>query len=114
MTLREVRSPQSVFTHPLDFSQDGGEIIFNLPNGLQAYFIVDREGIRIDAAPISIVSNPAVADPTVRTGLSCIGCHTKGMQTFEDEVRAVVEQADNPPFNKERALELYVEKNRDG
>ncbi len=101
---------QSVLTHPLDFSQDGGEIIFNLPNGLQAYFIVDREGIRIDAAPISIVSNPAVADPTVRTGLSCIGCHTKGMQTFEDEVRAVVEQADNPPFNKERALELYVEK----
>ncbi|MDE0481204.1 MAG: leucine-rich repeat domain-containing protein [Candidatus Poribacteria bacterium] len=101
---------QSILTHPLDFSQDGGEIIFNLPNGLQAYFIVDREGIRIDAAPISIVSNPAVADPTVRTGLSCIGCHTKGMQTFEDEVRAVVEQADNPPFNKERALELYVEK----
>ena len=101
---------QSIITHPLDFSQDGGEIIFNLPNGLQAYFIVDREGIRIDAAPISIVSNPAVADPTVRTGLSCIGCHTKGMQTFEDEVRAVVQQADNPPFNKERALDLYVEK----
>ncbi len=101
---------QNILTHPLDFSQDGGEIIFNLPNGLQAYFIVDREGIRLDAAPISIVSNPAVADPTVRTGLSCIGCHTKGMQTFEDEVRAVVEQADNPPFNKERALELYVEK----
>ncbi len=101
---------QSVFTHPLDFLQDGGEIIFNLPNGLQAYLIVDKEGIRLDAAPISIVSNPAVADPTVRTGLSCIGCHTKGMQTFEDEVRAVVEQADNPPFNKERALDLYVEK----
>ena len=101
---------QNIITHPLDFSQDGGEIIFNLPNGLQAYLIVDREGIRINAAPISIVSNPAVADPTVRTGLSCIGCHTKGMQTFEDEVRAVVEQADNPPYNKERALELYVEK----
>ena len=101
---------QSIFTHPLDFSQDGGEIIFNLPNGLQAYLIVDREGIRLDAAPISIVSNPAVADPTVRTGLSCIGCHTKGMQTFEDDVRAVVEQAENPPFNKERALDLYVEK----
>ncbi len=101
---------QHIFTHPLDFSQDGGEIIFNLPNGLQAYLIVDKEGTRIDAAPISIVSNPAVADPTVRTGLSCIGCHTKGMQTFEDEVRAVVEQADNPPFNKERALDLYVEK----
>ena len=101
---------QSILTHPLDFSQDGGEIIFNLPNGLQAYLIVDREGIRLDAAPISIVSNPAASDPTVRTGLSCIGCHTKGMQTFEDEVRAVVEQADSPPFNKEQALDLYVVK----
>ena len=100
---------QNIFTHPLDFIHDGGEIIFNLPNGLQAYFLVDGNGNRLDAAPISIVSNPAVADPTVRTGLSCIGCHTKGMQTFEDEVRAVVEQVDNPPFNKARALELYVE-----
>ena len=101
---------QSVFTHPLDFTHDGGEIIFNLPNGLQAYYLVDGNGNRLNEAPISIVSNPAVSDPTVRTGLSCIGCHTKGMQTFEDEVRAVVEQADNPPFNKEQALDLYVVK----
>ncbi len=101
---------QNIFAHPLDFTHDGGEIIFNLPNGLQAYYLVDAGGNRLDKAPISIVSNPAVGDPTVRNGLSCIGCHTEGMKTFEDEVRAVVEQADNPPFNKERALELYAEK----
>ena len=29
---------------------------------------------------------------------------------FEDEVRAVVDQAANPPFDKARALDLYVEK----
>ena len=101
---------QNIFTHPLDFTHDGGEIIFNLPNGLQAYYLADGDGNRLNEAPISIVSNPAVGDPTVRNGLSCIGCHTKGMQTFEDEVRAVVEQIENPPFNKERALDLYVEK----
>ena len=101
---------QNIFTHPLDFIHDGGEIIFNLPNGLQAYFLVDGEGNRLDVAPTDIVSNPAASDPAVRNGLSCIGCHTEGMKTFEDEVRAVVEQADNPPFNKERALDLYVEK----
>ena len=28
---------QNIFTHPLSFTHDGGEIIFNLPNGLQAY-----------------------------------------------------------------------------
>ena len=100
---------QNIFTHPLDFTHDGGEIIFNLPNGLQAYFLVDGNGNRLNVAPTDIVSNPAASDPAVRNGLSCIGCHTEGMKTFEDEVRAVVEQADNPPYNKERALDLYVE-----
>ncbi len=101
---------QNIFTHPLDFAHDGGEIIFNLPNGLQAYFLVDGVGTRLDEAPTNIVSNPAVSDPTVRNGLSCIGCHTEGMKTFEDEVRAVVEQVDNPPFNKEQVLAIYVKK----
>ena len=72
---------QNIFTHPLSFTHDGGEIIFNLPNGLQAYLLVDAGGNRLDEAPISIVSNPAASDPTVRNGLSCIGCHTEGMKT---------------------------------
>ena len=101
---------QNIFTHPLSFAHDGGEIIFNLPNGLQAYYLADAGGTRLDEAPISIVSNPAVSDPTVRNGLSCIGCHTEGMKTFDDQVRNVVEQNENPPFDKDRALRLYVEK----
>ena len=101
---------QNIFTHPLSFTHDGGEIIFNLPNGLQAYYLTDAGGKRLDAAPISIVSNPAASDPTVRNGLSCIGCHTEGMKTFEDEVRAVVQQNANPPYNKAQALRLYTEK----
>ena len=101
---------QNIFTHPLSFEHDGGEIIFNLPNGLQAYYLVDAGGNRLDAAPISIVSNPAASDPTVRNGLSCIGCHTEGMKTFEDGVRAVVEKNPNPPYDKARALRLYTEK----
>ena len=101
---------QNIFTHPLSFTHDGGEIVFNLPNGLQAYLLVDAGGNRLNAAPISIVSNPAASDPTVRNGLSCIGCHTEGMKDFEDQVRSVVEQNPNPPFNKDRALRLYAEK----
>ena len=101
---------QHIFTHPLSFTHDGGEIIFNLPNGLQAYYLADAGGNRLDKAPIGIVSNPAVSDPTVRNGLSCIGCHTEGMKTFEDQVRGVIEQNENPPFDKDRALRLYVEK----
>ena len=100
---------QNIFTHPLDFTYDGGEIVFNLPNGLQAYLLVDANGNRLDDAPINIVSNPAASDPTVRNGLSCIGCHTQGMKKFKDSVRAAIEQDDNPPYNKEQALRLYPE-----
>ncbi len=101
---------QNILTHPLNFTHDGGEAIFNLPNGLQGYYLADGSGIRLNAAPISIVSNPAASDPTVRNGISCIGCHTEGMKTFEDQVRSVIESNANPPYNKAHALRLYVEK----
>ena len=101
---------QNVFTHPLNFTHDGGEAIFNLPNGLQGYYLVNASGFRLDEAPINIVSNPAASDPTVRNGLSCIGCHTEGMKTLEDQVRSVIESNTNPPYNKAQALRLYVEK----
>ncbi len=101
---------QNIFTHPLSFERDGGEVIFNLPNGLQAYYIADGQGNRIDVAPTAIVSNPAANDPAVRNGLSCIGCHTEGMKTFEDGVRAAILQTARPSYDKEQALRLYVEK----
>ncbi len=99
---------QNVFTHPLSFQQDGGEVVFNLPNGLQAYYISDATGNRLDDAPTNIVSNPAADDPVVRNGLSCFGCHTEGVKRFEDEVRAVVRQTKNPAFDKAQAVRLYV------
>ena len=100
---------QNIFTHPLSFTHDGGEVIFNLPNGLQGYYLANASGFRLDDAPINIVSNPAASDPTVRNGLSCFGCHTEGMKTFEDEVRAVIESNTAPAYDKEQALRLYVE-----
>ena len=98
-----------IFTHPLSFEHDGGEVIFNLPNGLQGYYISDGLGNRIDAAPLSIVSNEGASDKVVRNGLSCIGCHTEGMKTFTDTVRSVVEQTRNPTYDRDHALRLYVE-----
>ena len=104
---------QNIFNHPLDFTHDGGEVIFNLPNGLQGYYLVNANLVPVlDAAPINIVSNPAASDPTVRNGLSCFGCHTEGMKTFEDQVRSVIESTTNPTYDKEQALRLYVEQSR--
>ena len=100
---------QNIFNYPLTFTHDGGEIIFNLPNGLQAYYLVDANGNKLDVAPTDIVSNPAASDPAVRNGLSCIGCHTEGMKTFEDTVRGVIEANANLP-GRDHALRLYVEK----
>ena len=103
---------QNIFTHPLDFTHDGGEVVFNLPNGLQGYYLANASGFRLDAAPINIVSNPAASDPTVRNGLSCMGCHTEGMKIFEDEVRPVIESNTNPAYDKAQALRLYVEQSK--
>ena len=108
-TLQAVSGHRNILTHPLNFTHDGGEVIFNLPNGLQGYYLVNSSGFRLDEAPVNIVSNPAASDPTVRNGISCIGCHTEGMKTFEDEVRSVIESNPNPPYNKAQALRLYVE-----
>ena len=99
---------QNIFNHPLSFTHDGGEVVFNLPNGLQAYYVTNASGSRLDDAPINIVSNPAASDPTVRNGLSCLGCHTEGMKTFEDEVRSVIESNATPAYDKAQALRLYV------
>ena len=99
---------QNIFTHPLSFEQDGGEVVFNLPNGLQGYYISDALGNRINEAPTNIVSNPAASNPAVRNGLSCIGCHTEGMKTFEDEVRSVIMKGPDGA-TKDQGLRLYVE-----
>ena len=98
---------QNIFTHPLDFTHDGGEMIFNLPNGLQGYYLADATGNRLDVAPTNIVSNPAASDPAVRNGLSCIGCHTEGMKDFTDSVRTAIIQNQNPSYDKVQALRLY-------
>ena len=94
------------------FTHDGGEVVFNLPNGLQGYYLANASGFRLDEAPINIVSNPAASDPTVRNGLSCMGCHTEGMKIFEDEVRPVIESNTNPAYDKAQALRLYVEQSK--
>lgn len=71
------------------FDHAGGEIIYNLPNGLHGYMLIDAEGGRIDAGPITIVGDPNQNSGTfeVVNGISCIACHKHGMRDFRDEIR---------------------------
>jgi mono/diheme cytochrome c family protein len=79
--------------HPypdLAFEHDGGEIIFNLPNGLQGYMLVDGKDNRIDDGPIAVVADPLKTSGTnvIVNGLSCMACHKHGMvRPPKDEIR---------------------------
>lgn len=101
---------KDIYVFPTAFDHDGGEVVFSLPNGLQGYYLSDAQGNRLNVAPIEIVSNPAASDPSVKNGLSCIGCHDQGMKEFTDTVRQAIEQTPAPLYDKAHALRLYSEK----
>jgi len=81
---------QNLLANPLDFDEDGGEAIYNLPNGLQAYLVTTADGLRLDEAPIAIVKDPLQDDSVVRAGISCISCHDAGLKFKDDELRDFV------------------------
>ncbi len=90
------------------FEQAGGEVIFNLPNGLQGYMLAKADDTRLDApAPVAIVRDrdETSGTPEVVNGISCIACHKNGMKTFQDEIR------DHPAVfgdAKAKLLRLYA------
>ncbi len=106
---------QNLFAHPLGpdgddaFQHAGGELIFNLPNGLQAYLLIDSSGNRIDKGPVDIVSDPRRPDRSVINGLSCMSCHTAGMIPKTDQIRPSVEKNPGAFSDDERQtiLSLY-------
>lgn len=94
-----------LFAEPITFVADGGEIIFNLENGMQAYMLVDGDGDRVDVAPTEIVRDPAQRDSVVKNGISCMACHDAGIIPKADEFRAFYEDAKSEfPNQAERDL----------
>lgn len=90
------RDRQSLFSFPLGptgpnaFQHDGGETIFSLPNGFQAYYLNTAKGDRLDKGPTAIVRDPSRKDFAVTNGISCMGCHDQGMRKAKDDVRDLV------------------------
>ncbi len=90
-------SERNIFEKPLGpggpqgFTHDGGEIIYSLPNGLQAYMLIDGEGKRIDKGPIRIVQDNKRPDRQVVNGLSCMSCHSRGIIRKLDQIRPNVD-----------------------
>jgi mono/diheme cytochrome c family protein len=102
---------RNLFAYPLGpgvsenlFQHAGGEIIFNLPNGLQGYMLVNAVNERIDKGPLAIVSDPKRPDRAVETGISCMGCHYSGINPKTDQMRAHVDK--NPQLFSRADVEL--------
>jgi hypothetical protein len=81
---------ESIYQDPIDFAFAGGEAIFNLPNGLQAYYVAAANGNRLNEAPVGVVIDPAQNNGIVTNGASCHSCHNAGLITFTDTVREFV------------------------
>ncbi|GBD36996.1 hypothetical protein HRbin36_02126 [bacterium HR36] len=90
---------RNLFAYPLgpgnlenNFLHAGGELIFNLPNGLQGFMLVNARNERINKGPINLVSDPKRPDRAVECAVSCFGCHYTGILPKADQIRAFVEQ----------------------
>lgn len=112
---------RNVFAYPLGpgsventFLHAGGEAIFSLPNGLQAYYIMNAVNNRLDKAATAIVSDPKRPDKAVELGISCMGCHIPGIHVKADQMREHLEN--NPKAvskaDREIALALYPPKDK--
>ncbi|MEZ6128054.1 MAG: c-type cytochrome domain-containing protein [Planctomycetaceae bacterium] len=101
---------ENIFRDPVNLHGVGGEMIFNLPNGLQGYYLADSKGSRLDAGPTEIVTDKFAEDKIVRNALSCVRCHDRGMKAFKDVVRPAIEMLPGHlGFSKKQVLALYPE-----
>jgi WD40 repeat protein len=85
---------RNIFAYPLGpglgengFQHAGGEVIFNLPNGLHGFVLVNANNQRIDKGPTAIVSDPKRPDRAVEAGISCMNCHARGIIPKDDQLR---------------------------
>lgn len=112
---------RNVFAYPLgpgvveySFQHAGGEVIWNLPNGLQAYMLVNANNLRVDKAPTAIVGDPKRPDKAVENGVSCMSCHYRGINPKDDQIRDYAQK--NPKaFSRadaELIQSLYVPKEK--
>lgn len=72
--------PVGAFQTEAAFRHDGGEIIYRLPNGFQAYVLVKSNGERLSIAPSAIVHDDSMPGGAIINGVSCLSCHYDGMK----------------------------------
>ncbi|MDF1777340.1 MAG: DUF4384 domain-containing protein [Rhizobiaceae bacterium] len=89
------------------FKHDGGEIIFSLPNGMHGYYLATSAGKRLQIGPANIVHDASRVDRVIVNGLSCMSCHSSGIQTRLDNIRDRVVGRSSAKFT--RRLQRVIE-----
>jgi serine/threonine-protein kinase len=78
-----------IFVRPLDLDPGETEVIYSQPNGLHAYASFDEDGDRIEES--NLLFDTLQEDFAVRSAVSCMTCHSRGLLQVRDEVRSFVE-----------------------
>jgi serine/threonine-protein kinase len=112
---------QNIFSNPIGpvstgftpaFKHDGGEVIFELPNGFMAFFLETAAGVAIEKGPQGIVRNaegPAEFVGAIINGVSCFSCHAKGLLDKKDQIRTFVEGSTAfQPAEVDKVKKLYA------
>lgn len=92
----------------LDHKFDATEDIASLPNGLQVYFLTDGKGARLDFADPNIAIDNTANDRIVRTGRSCMVCHSDGIRPINDEIRSLTRKLQDP-----KQIQLLIARKED-
>jgi hypothetical protein len=115
---------QNIFNNPLGpsgigfenraFEQDGGEVIFHLPNGMLGYYLLNGQGNSIDRGPQTVVrkeDGPRNLQSNIVNGFSCMSCHARGFLVQDDNVREFAQVSTNfSQAEKNKINNLYVDK----
>ncbi len=92
------------------FKSDASEVIYSLPNGMQAYALFNAAGARQDSAPADVVRDvESPLSAIINDANSCSRCHSAGLIPMQDQVlQQVLANADQFPGNDvEIARRLY-------
>jgi hypothetical protein len=98
---------------PLKRKRDAGEVFAELPNGLQAFTLVDENNKIIDFADGNIVSDQVSPwkNKLVWNGLfSCTHCHKNGAQDVLDEVRPLTAPPRGLVTKNQKGFDDFVDK----
>jgi hypothetical protein len=91
-----IREQQHPLHNLLRFQPDGGEAIFERPNGLHGFILYDANRQLVKEAPPNLVSDHMIPPPhtrRLRPAISCIRCHgaRDGLQDANNDVRTLLD-----------------------